>query len=65
MLLLQVLASVDGTAFLEPVTPGKLIVPAALAGAYGKVTVGAAADHEIEKAKIDQEVKESMQSHFD
>jgi hypothetical protein len=60
--MLQVLASIDGTPFMQPVAPGKLIVPAA-AAAGGSVLVPGPDQAEVER--LNKEVKESMQSHFD
>jgi hypothetical protein len=59
---LQVLASIDGTPFMEPVAPGKLILPAAAAGG-GAVLLPVPSQAEVDR--LNKEVKESMQSHFD
>jgi hypothetical protein len=58
----QVLASIDGTPFMQPVAPGKLIVPAA-AAAGGSVLLPVPS--QAEQERLNKEVKESMQSHFD
>jgi hypothetical protein len=59
----QVLASIDGTPMLEPPAPGKLIPVAATAqGVTLKLPAGFGTG---EQDKINKEIKESMQSHFD
>lgn len=51
----QVLESIDSTPILEAPAPGKLLTTQAL-----KLPAGG-----FSQAQLDQEVKESMQSHFD
>lgn len=69
--LLQVLASIDGTPMLEPPAPGKLLPLAASAPTTGGVSQGLKLPPGMmqggpqSQAQVDQEVKESMQSHFD
>jgi hypothetical protein len=58
----QVSASIDGTPFMQPIAPGKIIVPAA-AAAGGSVLVPVPSQAEIDR--YNKDVKESMQSHFD
>uniref|UniRef100_A0A383WNC7 ADP,ATP carrier protein n=1 Tax=Tetradesmus obliquus TaxID=3088 RepID=A0A383WNC7_TETOB len=58
-----VLASIDDTPFLQGVAPGKLLLPAAAAGG-GAVLLPVPAN-QAEVDRMNKEVKESMQSHFD
>jgi hypothetical protein len=62
LLRVQVCASIDGTPFMQPIAPGKIIVPAA-AAAGGSVVVPVPSQAEMDR--YDKDVKESMQSHFD
>jgi hypothetical protein len=63
---LQVLASIDSTPLLEAPAPAKLILPAFASEAGSAATAGAESLVSPEnKATLDQEVKASMQSHFD
>eukprot|EP00775_Hariotina_reticulata_P006953 gene6953-7169_t len=62
----KVLASIDSTPLLEAPAPAKLILPAFASQSGSAVAVGAEGVLSPEKkATLDQEVKASMQSHFD
>lgn len=64
----QVLASIEDAHLLEPPLPGKLIPAVAAAGADGHRDPASAsflADLKSKEKEFGQEVKVSMQSHFD